>query len=362
MRRIHQWAGLFLIGLTAAGPTSAPARVPDRFTEPAYSGYFADPFAWRAANGMYYAVGTGGPESRGQPRSNRELPIIRSQDLQHWESLGLALNPPAGERREMFWAPETAVGGDGRTYLYYSVGGRHHGFRIRAAVGDKPDGPYTDVGSPLTDPAVTNGFAIDPHVFRDDDGQRYLFYATDFYDSDPAATPPVYRGTALAMRHLRSMTELDGPQVTLGRAHWPWQRFEKQRRMGGVVGDWYTMEGPTVVKRAGRYYCFYSGGNYQNDTYGLDYLWAGDVHGPWHGAAGDDRGPQVMRTVPGRVTGPGHNSIVTTPDGRDLILYHAWDGSGYHTRQLWIDPLQWTPAGPRVARFAGRIAEAARRP
>ena len=308
----------------------------------------------------YYAVGTGGAESRGQHRPTRVLPVLRSTDLQHWESLGLALDPPADERHEMFWAPEVDPGDDGRFYHYYSAGGRHHGFRVRVATSDNPAGPYTNTGHPLTAFAETNNFAIDPDVFRDDDGQQYLFYATDFYDSDPAARPPVYRGTTLALRHLKSMTEADGPQVTLGRAHWAWQMYQKQREMGGVVADWYTMEGPTVVKRAGRYYCFYSGGNYQNDTYGLDDLWADRVTGPWHGAPGDDRGPQVMRTVPGRVTGPGHNSIVTTPDGRDLIVYHAWDGPDYKVRQMWVDPLEWTAAGPRVARFAERIAAADR--
>ena len=337
---------LLLLTLTAAAPT----------TQPVYPGYLADPFVWRTGD-RYYAVGTGGPESRGQPRPAGAFPLARSADLQHWESAGLALTPPADERGELFWAPETATDGR-RWFLYYSVGGRRHGFRLRVATSDRPEGPYLDTGTPLTDPAATNNFAIDPHVFQDDDGQRYLFYATDFHDSDPAAVPPVYRGTALAVRHMRSMTELDGPQQTLMRAHSRWQLFQKQRLMAGVRGDWYTLEGPTVVKHAGRYYCFYSGGNFQDDTYGLNYLWADRVAGPWHDA-GDGRGPRVMRTVPGRVRGPGHNSVFVAADGQEFIAYHAWD-EAMKARQMWIDPLRWTADGPEVDRFIARIAEADR--
>ena len=336
--------------------TLAADPVPATFGEPVYPGYVADPFAWRVGD-TFYAVGTGGPESRGQTRPTRVFPVIKSHDLQTWESAGLALDPPADERRQLFWAPETATDGN-RWFLYYSAGGRGRGFRLRVATSDHPEGPYADTGRPLTALADTNGFAIDPHVFRDDDGQRYLFYATDFYDEQPTATPPTYRGTALAMRHMASMTELDGPQVTLMRAHASWQRFQKQRKMGGVVADWYTLEGPTVVKHDGRYYCFYSGGNFQDDSYGLNYLTADHVRGPWRDAGGG-RGPQVMRTVPGRVLGPGHNSVVRSADGREFIVYHAWD-AGFRTRQMWVDPLRWTADGPVVDRFAERIAEANR--
>jgi beta-xylosidase len=352
-RRRRRAAGLLALLL----PTLGAGPVPDRFDEPVYPSYLADPYVWRVGD-TFYAVGTGGAESRGQTRPSRVLPIARSRDLQHWESLGLALNPPTGEEHQLFWAPETATDDGAHWFLYYTAGGRGgHPFRVRVATADHPEGPYTDTGRPLTDPADTNRFAIDPDVFRDDDGQRYLLYATDFYDADPTATPPTYRGTALALRHMRSMTELDGPQITLMRAHAPWQLYQKQRLMAGVRADWYTLEGPTVLKRAGRYYCFYSGGNYQDDTYGLNYLTADHITGPWRDA-GDGRGPQVMRTVPGHVLGPGHNSVVRAADGREFIAYHAWDAA-FQARQMWVDPLRWTPDGrPFVDRFVDRIAQA----
>ena len=155
---------------------------------------------------------------------------------------------------------------------------------------------------------------------------------------------------------LRGMTELEGNPHIVMRAHWPWQIFEHNRNMAGKVADWYTLEGPTVRKHGGKYYCFYSGGNYQNDSYGVDLLVADHIFGPWR-ETGRERGPQIMRSLPGKVTGPGHNSIVSSPDGRDFIVYHAWN-KAMTARLMCVDPLLWTPEGPVVKRFADYIKTA----
>ncbi len=155
-----------------------------------------------------------------------------------------------------------------------------------------------------------NPFAIDATTFRDDDGQWYMYYATDFYDSDATT----FRGTALVVDRMKSMTELEGHPQTVMRAHWQWQVYERNRLMGGVRADWFTLEGPCVTKHDGKYYCLYSGGNYQNETYGVDYLVADHPMGPWR-EAGQFRGPQVTRTVPGQIIGPGHCGLVKSPDG-----------------------------------------------
>ena len=323
--------------------------MPTQFSNPVCTAYLADPFCF-LHDGTYYAVGTGAAEAGGTALPEKVVPMIKSQDLQHWNEVGPVLVPPTEERGGAFWAPEMAYQ-DGVFYLFYHPNGNGHGFRVRVATSRSPEGPFLDTGQPMTD-VLDNPFAIDSHAFRDEDGQWYLFYATDFYDEDATT----FRGTALVVDRLVSMTELAGqPQVVM-RAHWQWQIFERNRSMGGRVADWYTLEGPSVVKRGGKYYCFYSGGNYQNDTYGVDYLVADRVTGPWR-EAGQFRGPQIMRSVPGKVIGPGHNSVVSSPDGReDFIVYHAWDPA-MTARQMWVDPLEWTPEGPVVRRFAERIAE-----
>jgi GH43 family beta-xylosidase len=116
--------------------------------------------------------------------------------------------------------------------------------------------------------------------------------------------------------------------------------------MYGRNWDWHTLEGPCVCKHNGRYYCFYSGGCWQNDSYGVDYGVADNVMGPYSDAGNED-GPRVLKTVPNHVIGPGHNSIVRGPDGEtDYIVYHAWDKQ-MKLRRMFVDELSWTPGGPR---------------
>jgi GH43 family beta-xylosidase len=112
---------------------------------------------------------------------------------------------------------------------------------------------------------------------------------------------------------------------------------------GRTFPEWHTIEGPYVVRHEGKYYCFYSGANWQTPRYGVDYAVADHVTGPY---TGQGREARVLRGVPGRVRGPGHHSVTVGPDGRDWIVYHAWD-SGMRTRQLCVDRLAWTPDGPR---------------
>ena len=73
---------------------------------------------------------------------------------------------------------------------------------------------------------------------------------------------------------------------------------------------------------------------------------ADHVLGPYSDA-GNERGPRVLRTVPGHVLGPGHNSIGLGPDGEtEYIVYHAWDKE-LTARRMFIDELDWTEDGPR---------------
>lgn len=340
---------LMTLGAAAEEKAGAPAAIPAQFNNPVFDQYLADPYCWYH-DGWYYAIGTGKNDVKRSKRGEQVIPMAKSRDLQHWEFVGWVLIPADDERGGNFWAPEVAYN-DGTFYLYYHASGNGKGFRIRVATSKNPEGPYRDTGTPLTDVTKTP-FAIDSHQFRDSDGQWYCFYATDFKDFDGKT----FRGTALAVDRMNSMTELEGNPKPVMRAHWQWQVYQRNREMYGKKADWYTLEGPTVRKHEGKYYCFYSGGNYTNDSYGVDYLVADSVMGPWR-EVGRERGPQIMRSIPGEMIGPGHNSIVSSPDGkRDFIVYHAWNQA--HTdRLMCVDPIVWTPEGPKVERFQKRIQE-----
>ena len=85
------------------------------------------------------------------------------------------------------------------------------------------------------------------------------------------------------------------------------------------------------------------GGSWEEPSYGVAYAVADHPFGPWTEPEGVE---PLLRTVPGHVLGPGHNSLVRGPGG-DVMVYHAWDPART-ARRLCIDPVIWTDAGPRV--------------
>lgn len=330
-------AGVLDLDAAFGSQPLARAGAPPSYTNPVYAGSMPDPFVLRHAR-EYYAFGTTGG---GRTRDGRIFTLLRSANLVDWRELGGALVPPTADTAYQYWAPEVAYH-DGTFFLYYSMGGKEEErFELRVATSDRPEGPYADAGVTLLD-CERNRFTIDAHPFRDVDGQWYLFYARNFPDTEGGAHP----GTALVVDRLTGMTKLAGECRTVLRARYPWTLFEANRRMDvyGKTFDWHTIEGAFVVRRDGRYYCFYSGSNYQTANYGVDYAVAGSVMGPYTGQGSEAR---VLKGIPGQVRGPGHHSIVVGPDGRtEYVVYHAWDPA-MKVRQMCIDRLVWTPAGPR---------------
>ena len=307
------------------------------YTNPVYADSMPDPSVIRYGD-YYYAAGTTGDTRK---PDGRIFTLLRSRDLVTWENLGGALNPPFNDSARQYWAPEL-TSNNGKYYLYYCEGGiEPEKFALRVSMSDRPEGPYTDLGIQLMD-CESNRFTIDPFPFHDVDGQWYLFYARNFTDS----TSQVHPGTAIVVDRLLDMTRLAGECHVVVRAKQDWTLYEARRRMDVYdhTFDWHTIEGPCVVKHEGRYYCFYSGANWQTPRYGVDYVVADSPLGPY--SDGGDQA-RVLHGIPGHVRGPGHHSIVFGPDGRtQYVLYHAWDAE-MKTRQMCLDKLEWTTAGPQ---------------
>jgi GH43 family beta-xylosidase len=295
------------------------------YTNPVYAHYFADPFVLKHGH-EYYAYGT-------LARQGRTFAGLTSTDLVSWRPLGDVLEPLAPPR-EQYWAPEVA-GSEGRWYMYYSAGreeGQEH--QLRVAIATEPAGPFRDSGLVL-DP--DEAFSIDAHPFRDDDGRWYLYYCVDFLEGDRV-------GTGIVVRELEEMTRLVGERGAVVRPFADWNLFQADRHWYGRTRDWYTVEGPCVRKKNGRYYCFFSGGSWRELNYGVDYAVAEHPLGPWRVRGVD--GPSILRTT-GPVLGPGHASVVASPSGADdYIVYHAWDAAR-DARRMRIDRLEWTDEGPR---------------
>jgi hypothetical protein len=72
--------------------------------------------------------------------------------------------------KEKMWAPDAAEK-DGKYYFYFPVKDKEGVFRIGAAVGDKPEGPFT-----AQPEAIKDSFSMDPAVFEDTDGKYYMYF------------------------------------------------------------------------------------------------------------------------------------------------------------------------------------------
>ena len=308
------------------------------YTNPVWPGYFADPFVlkWR---GEYFAYGTGSPVDNGLQGDRCMFPVLHSTDFVHWELLGGALQPLDDPDKPAYWAPEVAEK-DGRFYMYYSAGGcEGERQQLRVAISERPEGPFVDTGRVVM---PDEPFSIDAHPFRDPkDGRWYLFFAKDYFDGERPGT-----GTAVVPL-ANDMVTTAGPVREVLRATADWQIFKRHRFWYEREWDaWHTVEGPTVVAHEGKYYCFYSGGRWETADYGVSFGVADDALGPYRHPEDAD-GPVVLRGAEGKVLGPGHNSVVVGSDDRtEFMVYHAWDPQ-LTMRRMCIDPLRWTPTGPR---------------
>jgi len=277
------------------------------YQNPVYNQSFPDPFVLRYA-GEYYAYATG-------HSGEGIFQILRSTDLVNWTPAGHAMPLPASPAMH-YWAPEVTYS-EGKFYLYYSQGNEIF-MELRVAVAESPTGPFEDAGVTLT----KEDFAIDAHVFIDRDGTKWMFYATDFLDH-------THIGTGTVVDKMLSWTKLAGKPRPVTRAKFDWQIYDPARQEKGGV-RWHTVEGPAVIERKGIYYEMFSGGNWQNTSYGVSFAVTQDINSPdeWEQHANGHTVLPVIRTSP-EVMGPGHNSIVRGPNGRELYcVYHRWTDAG----------------------------------
>ena len=294
------------------------------YLNPVYQKSFPDPFVLKFGR-EYFAYCTGFADD------GNVFGVLQSTDLVNWTEIGSAMEP-LESRPPYYWAPEVTYS-NGKFYLYYSAGNETL-MEIRVAVSDRPDGGFQDVGQRLTN----QDFAIDAHVFIDDDGSKYLFYATDFLDHS-------HIGTGTVVDRMVDWFTLEGKPRPVTRARYDWQVYDPERKEKGGV-RWHTVEGPAVMKRKGLYYEMFSGGNWQNTTYGVSFAVSRQIanEDEWQQFSDGENTLPILRTLPDLAVGPGHNCIVAGPNNRELYcVYHRWTDAG---RVMAIDRMDF--AGDRI--------------
>jgi arabinan endo-1,5-alpha-L-arabinosidase len=311
-----------------------------QFANPLPEVALGDPFVLRH-RGRFYLYGT----NDGPPLPDgRAIPVFRSDDLLNWEPLGGALMPE--EPGADHWAPEV-LAWNGKFYMVVSFGDvDRRGHALWVAVADRPEGPFR-LRSRVSD--ESEKFSIDGSWLLDDDGRLYLFRCLDFTDD---ADPP--HGTGIVVQPMRDPFTPSGPPATVLRAHSPWHLFEADRPMplyeGRRFAEWTTIEGPAPVKRGGRYFCGYSGGNYAR-AYGTGEAVADAPLGPYRDLRGRE-GP-IFATTPGLVEGPGHFSVIRPDLVHDWIVLHGRT-PGDSGRRVWLCPATWGAEGVTIGPLTDR--------
>jgi beta-xylosidase len=289
-------------------------------------GYFKDRF---------YMVNTGKTEDGGA------FTIRTSKDLANWERVGSIFSSTSLPRwskpgSEVFWAPEihaiTSNSSEISYACYYVANHTKLGKSVGVAVSKDPAGPYSDIGSPLcssprppsTSMKVDPG-AIDPTFFRDADGQQYLLWK----DEGP---PTQIRIQALAPNGTAFATNSTPTDLLTNDQLWEaWQ-----------------VEAPWLIKHNSEYFLFYSGGKGTWDpTYAVGVARSTNVRGPYTKSCGPILTQDSSRALTSAFRGPGHCSVVTTPAGKTVMLYHQSNQHNSRTapRVTFVDEVVWDEQG-----------------
>jgi beta-xylosidase len=235
------------------------------------------------------------------------LPVRSSVDLTSWGPTSDAMPTLASwVRPGRNWAP-AVVEANGSYVAWYTAQEDASGRQcISRAVASSPTGPFVDQ---RTSPAVCQrslGGSIDPDVFTDIDGSRWLLWKSD----ENALGRPSRLWIAPLSTDARTVT-VASASVILGQS---------------AAWESPTIEQPSIVRRGFTYFLFYSGGWWESSGYGVGYATSTSLtgpytkqttSGPWLGTSSGESGPGALDTFEG-------------PGGELWATYHAWPGAvGY---------------------------------
>jgi beta-xylosidase len=282
------------------------------YTNPVLHGDFPDPSVIRVGND-YWATAT---SSEWGPL----YPILHSTDLVNWELKGHIFETKPKWSSKNYWAPELTHF-NGKFYVYYVARKNEEKgtLHIAVATAENPLGPWADHG-PLV--GQDDG-SIDANVEADEHGDRYMLWKND---GNSRGEPTFIYAQKLSEDGLK----LVGEMKKLLRNDQPWE--------GNLI------EGPEVVKHGGYFYIFYAGNGCcgKNCNYGTGVARSKSLLGPYEKFAGN---PILAHNETWRC--PGHGTVVSTPDGRDYFLYHAYAAKGFQFigRQGVLDQVKWRADG-----------------
>ena len=352
---------LYLLAFTAASTISsaqAQRAAPTSTYQNPLPVALGDPYVLHVKGDRYYLYGTGGGAVNG-------FVAYSSTDLVNWNSEGQVYfagnkngwSDSTAEYNGAYWAPEVYEQ-NGKFYLFYSAQWKENptdemeNFRIGVAVASTPTGPFTDLhNKPVFDPGYP---IIDANVLFDNDGRAYLYYSRACYkhpvESEIAKwakekgwfneieeswvygveLKPDFSGvTGEPVLLLRPPVSMNDPQT----------EWESRSVTSKEVNRRWT-EGSVAFKKGDIYYMMYSANYFGGKNYAVGYATSKHPLGPF---VKSTTNPVLQKNVEqgGVVTGTGHNSIIYSPDGKEMFcVYHGRTLSTGDKRVVFIDRMK----------------------
>ena len=301
---------------------------------PALGGQYADPDI-DCFDGKYYIY----PTTDGfEGWSGYQFKVFSSDDLVNWKDEGVILDLKQDDDAENknengvkiasvpwsngnAWAP-TIEEKDGRYYFYFCGHDTETNAKaIGVASADSPVGPFTVNEKPLIsiktckDAGINMGQAIDPSVFKDDDGKYWLSFGN---------------GKAAIVQLNDDMTSIDTSTM---------------KNIGGL-NDF--RESLIITKRNGLYHYTWSCDDTGSENYHINYGTTKKL-----GDKVDFKGTILKKDVKNDILGTGHHSILNVPGTDNWYIAYARfmtplgqvsNGYGYH-REVCLDKLTFDEDG-----------------
>lgn len=242
------------------------------------------------------------------------IPISHSKDLIHWEVIGHAItNPEWAKINELeggrgYWAPDISYY-EGRFYVTatYRLNDTSTTYRLQMVTSsDKPEGPYDE-------PVFIDEDGIDPSIFNDDDGRRYML---------------LNRGARLFEISKDAKEKISEARLLY---------YGSQKR---------APEGSHLIKKDGYYYLFQAEGG-TGEGHRITVARSESLFGVYEPCPYNP----IMRqnNAKGYIQRCGHGKPVCTPNGEWYIPYlcgRQLEGKySLLGRETALDKITWTPDG-----------------
>ncbi|MFP2422439.1 family 43 glycosylhydrolase [Pseudescherichia vulneris] len=263
----------------------------------------ADPFILHH-DGVYYFIASVPEYDRLEIRRAADIAGLRTaQPVVVWRK------PDSGPMSQLIWAPELHCI-DGTWVIYFAATHthdldelgmfQHRMFALTCDDADPLTGAWQERGQVKT-PFDT--FALDATTFTHQGKQWYLW---------AQKAPDIAGNSNLYLAELENPWTLKGLPVMLSKPEFDWEC------RGFLVN-----EGPAVIVHGNRLFVSYSA-SATDENYCMGLLWI-DLDADPMEASNWHKSPQPVFTTSyeNRQYGPGHNSFTQTPDGRDVLVYHA---------------------------------------